>query len=59
MPKNLNPEAGMRFQTRRYDGQLFIISIIEESDDYITVISSHALAGKDLNFEVPLIEIVS
>ncbi len=51
LPKNLNPEVRMRFQTRRYDGQLFVIRIIEVSDDYITVIWSHELAGKDLNFE--------
>jgi peptidylprolyl isomerase len=59
LPKNLNAKVGMKFQTRRYDGQLFIIKIIEVSDDYITVISSHELAGKDLNFEVKLVEIVS
>jgi len=59
LPKNLNPEVGMKFQTRRYDGQLFVIKIIGVSDDFITVISSHELAGKDLNFEVKLVEIVS
>jgi len=59
LPKNLNPEVGMKFQTRRYDGQLFVIKIIEVSDDFITVISSHELAGKDLNFEVELVEIAS
>ena len=59
LPKNLNPAVGMRFQTRRYDGQLFAIKVIEVSDDYITVISSHALSGQDLNFEVELVEIVS
>jgi peptidylprolyl isomerase len=59
LPKNLNPEVGMKFQTRRYDGQFFVIKIIEVSDDYITVISSHELAGKDLNFEVELVAIVS
>ena len=59
LPKNLNPEVGMRSQTRRYDGQIFVIRIIEVSDDYITVISSHELAGKDLNFEVELVEIIS
>ena len=59
LPKNLNPEVGMKFQTRGYDGQTFVIRIIEVSDDYITVISSHELAGKDLNFEVELVEIVS
>lgn len=59
LSKNLNPEVGMVFQARRYDGQLFVIKIIEVSDDYITVISSHERIGKDLNFEVELVEIVS
>ena len=59
LPKNLNPEVGTKFQTRGYDGQTFVIRIIEVSDDYITVISSHELAGRDLNFEVELVEIVS
>jgi len=59
LPKNLHTEVGMKFQTRRYDGQLFVIKIIEVSDDFITVISSHELAGKDLNFEVELVEIIS
>lgn len=59
LPKNLNPEVGMNFQTRRYDGQSFIIKIIEVSNDFITVISSHEFAGKDLNFEVELVEIIS
>ncbi len=59
LPKNLKPEVGMKFQTRRYDGQLFVIKIIEVSDDFITVISTHELASKDLNFDVELVEIVS
>ena len=59
LPKNLKPEVGMKFPTRRYDGQLFVIKIIEVSNDFITVISSHELAGKDLSFDVELVEIVS
>ena len=59
LPKNLKPEIGMKFKTRRFDGQLFVIKIIGISDDFITVILSYGLAEKDLNFEVELVDIVS
>ncbi len=59
MPEGLNPEVGMRLQMRTPEDQLIVLRIVEVSENDITVDANHELAGKDLNFEVELVEIES
>ena len=57
LPENLEPVAGQRLYTDQPDGQILIVTVIEVSEDSITVDANHSLAGKDLTFEIELIEI--
>lgn len=59
LPESLEPEIGMKLKMRTPDAQLIIIKIIDISEKDITVDANHELAGKNLNFEIELIEIIS
>jgi len=57
LPENLEPVVGQQLYTDQPDGQILIVTVIEVSEDSITVDANHPLAGKDLTFEIELIEI--
>jgi len=58
IPDHINPELGMILQIRSQEGAVnnFIIKTIR--DETITLDGNHPLAGKELTFELRLIEIV-
>lgn len=58
LPDNLNPEVGMKLQMKTKDDQLIVVTIIDLSDDALTVDANHDLADKDLHFDVELVEIL-
>jgi peptidylprolyl isomerase len=57
LPDSITPEVGMRLVSTQPDGQQIPIVITEIKDDAITVDANHQLAGKDLVFEIELVEI--
>ena len=57
LAEGLDPEVGQQLQTQQPDGQTIIVTVIEVSETSITVDANHPLAGKDLTFEIELIEI--
>ena len=57
LPEGLDPEVGQQLQGQQPDGQNIIATVIEVSETSITVDANHHLAGKDLTFEIELIEI--
>lgn len=57
-PDDPQPEVGMQFRGTSQIGTL-IYTIIEVKDMTVTVDGNPPLAGKDLTFEITLIEIVS
>jgi len=57
LPENLEPAVGQRLYVGRPDGQTVIVTVIELSETSITVDANHPLAGKDLTFEIELIQI--
>jgi FKBP-type peptidyl-prolyl cis-trans isomerase 2 len=59
LPENLEPKVGMRLQSQTPDGQTFVVKVVDISEDDITIDGNHELAGKDLVFEVELVEILS
>ena len=59
LPEDLKPEIDMKLKMRTTDDQLYILRIIEISEKDITVDANHELAGKNLTFDIELIEIVS
>ena len=54
----LNPQIGQQLRLRSTDGQEFQVMVIEVSESTVTVDANHPLAGKDLNFDILLVEIL-
>ncbi len=58
IPKEMKPEIGMKLQLRNESGQPFPVIIAEIKDDIIVLDANHSLAGKELVFDIELVEIV-
>lgn len=57
-PPNLSPEVGQQLQIRQPDGQAIIVTITEISPTSATLDANHPLAGKDLTFDIELVQVV-
>ena len=58
LPEGLEPEVGQRLKATRMDGRKDSVTIKDVFEKSITLDANHPLAGKDLTFEVQLVEIV-
>ena len=56
-PANIQPSIGQILRFRRNDDSVIEVTIISVSDSNVTFDGNHPLAGKDLTFEIQLIEI--
>lgn len=54
---NYNPRIGQRLQVRQSDDQAIVALVIEVSEASIILDANHPLAGKDLVFDIRLMEI--
>ncbi len=59
IPEGMNIEIGMKLNLQNEYGQPVLVEEIEIKDDAIVMDANHFLAGKDLIFDVELVEIVS
>ena len=57
LPADLQPSIGQVLRFRRNDGYFIEVTVIEVSDSSVTFDRNHPLAGKDLIFEIQLLEI--
>ena len=57
LPDGLDPAIGQQLQMQRTDGRTAVAVVSEVSEATITVDANHPLAGKDLTFEIELVEI--
>ncbi len=57
LSEDLNPEVGQRLQMRQTVGPTIPVIVIEVTETAIVVDANHPLAGKDLTFEIELVEI--
>lgn len=57
LPEGLEPEIGMTLQMQGPQGQPIPVYITSIEETTITINANHQLAGKDLNFELELIEV--
>jgi FKBP-type peptidyl-prolyl cis-trans isomerase 2 len=57
LPEHLDPEVGQQLQMSQ-GGQVAMVTIAEVTDDAVTLDANHPLAGKELTFELELVEIV-
>ncbi len=58
LPDDLTPELGMQLQASDPEGRVTNLTVTEVGDESITVDANHPLAGKALNFDIELVEIV-
>ncbi|SEA07529.1 peptidylprolyl isomerase [Arachidicoccus rhizosphaerae] len=57
-PQDLTPEVGMPLQMSNDQGQTFQVIIKEVKEDSVVLDANHPLAGKDLIFDIELVDIV-
>jgi peptidylprolyl isomerase len=57
LPDDLQPSIGKVLQFRRNDGYIIEVKVTDLSDTSVTFDGNHPLAGKDLIFEIQLLEI--
>lgn len=57
LPEDVSPEVGMQLQVNQPDGQSIPVRITDIGDEEITLDANHPLAGKQLTFEIELVEI--
>lgn len=59
VPAEMQLEPGMQLNLQNQYGQPVPVVVLEVKDDVIIMDANHSLAGKDLIFEVELVEIVA
>ena len=55
---DVKPEVGQKLKVSQPDGQKFVVTVKEVSASTVTLDANHPLAGKDLTFEIQLLEII-
>ncbi len=58
LPDTINPEIGMVLQLTTPQNNTVLVRVIDMNDEIITLDANHPLAGKDLKFEIKLLELV-
>ena len=58
MPDDFEPVVGEQFRIREMDGRTRHATILSFTDTQITFDMNHPLAGKDLTFDINLVEIL-
>lgn len=57
LPANMEPEVGMQLEATSQDGQRQVLVIHEVKEEKVVLDSNHPLAGKELIFEIELVEV--
>lgn len=58
LPANIQLEVGLQLQFSQPDGRLQRATVIDVSESSVTLDANHPLAGKDLIFDIELVEIL-
>lgn len=57
IPPDLNVEAGQQLQMQTKDGQQIPVVVVETTEEKVVIDANHPMAGKDLTFEIELLEV--
>ena len=57
LPQGLDPKIGQQLTSQHPSGQQMVFLVIDEDSNSITIDGNHELAGKDLVFEIEVVEI--
>lgn len=58
LPDDFEPELGGQLEVTREDGETFTVLVTAMTETEVTLDANHPLAGRDLNFEIKLLEIL-
>jgi peptidylprolyl isomerase len=58
LPNDAQPEPGQHVTLDLPDGRMLPATVVDVSDSGVTVDCNHPMAGKDLTFEIELVEIL-
>ena len=58
LPPDLQPEIGQRLHMTRQDGSTITVVVTAVTEVQVTLDANHPLAGKDLIFDITLVEIM-
>jgi peptidylprolyl isomerase len=57
LPQDINPQVGQQLQVRQQDGHSMVVKVTEVGKGKVTLDANHPLAGKDLTFDIQLVDI--
>ena len=57
IPDDVKVSVNDRLQVRRSDGRTLVVTVTEVSETSLTLDGNHPLAGKDLTFDIELVDI--
>jgi FKBP-type peptidyl-prolyl cis-trans isomerase 2 len=57
LPADFQPQVDQELQLQREDGEILLVRVIKVTDSGITLDANHPLAGRDLTFDIQLVEI--
>ncbi|MCF6157475.1 MAG: peptidylprolyl isomerase [wastewater metagenome] len=56
-PEDVTPEVGQQFKVRTTDGRTTVVTVADVTESTVTLDANHPLAGKDLVFDIRLVEV--
>ena len=56
-PDDMTPEVGMQLMMNNSAGQQFPVTIVDVKEDVVILDANHMLAGKELVFDIEMVEI--
>uniref|UniRef100_A0A831UET2 Peptidyl-prolyl cis-trans isomerase n=1 Tax=Geobacter metallireducens TaxID=28232 RepID=A0A831UET2_GEOME len=57
LPQDAEPKLGQQYEVTQDDGQVFNVTVTGMNDTTVTLDANHPLAGRDLVFDIKLVEI--
>jgi len=57
-PKDVEPKVGQKFEVPQQQGQPMAVTVVDTSEQTVTLDGNHPLAGRDLTFDLQLLEVV-
>jgi peptidylprolyl isomerase len=57
LPENIDLKEGLHLQLTQPNGTVFNVMVRDLTEESVTLDGNHPLAGKDLNFDIELVEV--
>ncbi|MEB8386856.1 peptidylprolyl isomerase [Rhodobacteraceae bacterium KMM 6894] len=57
IPADIPLDPGTQLQVQTENGQVLPVTVVEVTDEHVTLDANHALAGKDLTFAIELVAV--